>query len=102
MPHLQELVKLYKDQPFALIGVNTGDAPETYRKGLETHGVTWISAYQGEGKTPIADLYQVKGYPSYFLIDADGKLIKTSHSSKDYDSPIAKMVAEIEEKQKGE
>jgi hypothetical protein len=98
MPHLQELVKLHTDEPFALIGINTGDAPAKYREGLDKHGVTWISAYQGES-TPIADLYQVEGYPTYFLIDADGKLIKSSHSSKDYDAPIAKLLAALKEQQ---
>jgi cytochrome oxidase Cu insertion factor (SCO1/SenC/PrrC family) len=98
MPHLQELVKLHKDAPFALIGINTGDAEGKYREGLKQFGVTWISAYQG-AKTPIADLYQVKGYPTYFLIDPDGKLVRSSHSSKDYDEPIAKLLKELEEKQ---
>jgi len=98
MPHLQELVKLHKDAPFALIGINTGDAEDKYREGLKKFGVTWISAYQGEKATPIADLYQVKGYPTYFLIDPDGKLIRSSHSSKEYDKPIAQLLKELEEK----
>jgi hypothetical protein len=97
MPHLQELVKLHKDAPFALIGINTGDEPDDYRKGLEKHGVTWISAYQGE-ETPIANLYQVSGYPTYFLIDAEGKLIQQSHSSKDYDLPIERLLKQMQEK----
>ena len=54
MPHLRELVKLHQDEPFAIVGVNTGDSPEVYKKGLEEHGVTWISAYQGP-TTPIAE-----------------------------------------------
>jgi thiol-disulfide isomerase/thioredoxin len=95
MPHLQELVKLHNDEPFALIGINTGDAEEDYKKGLEKYGVTWISAYQGES-TPIADLYQVAGYPTYFLIDAEGKLVKSSHSSKDYDAPIKQLLEKLQ------
>lgn len=91
MPHLQELVKLHQDSPFAIIGVNTGDDPEAYRKGIEKFGVSWISAYQGKD-SPIADLYQVKGYPSYFLIDAEGTIVSTGHSSKAMDSKITKLL----------
>jgi len=97
MPHLQELVKLHKDEPFALIGINTGDPEGKYREGLKKYGVTWISAYQGK-QTPIADLYQVKGYPTYFLIDPDGNLVRTSHSSVEYDAPITKLLKDLKEK----
>ena len=62
MPHLRELVKLHADKPFAIIGVNTGDSPEDFRQGVEAHGVSWITAYQGP-KPAIANLYRVSGYP---------------------------------------
>ena len=97
MPHLRELVKLHQDRPFALIGVNTGDSPEDYRKGLETHGVSWISAYQGE-ETPIADMYRVRGYPTYFLLDTDGKIVMTGHSGSAMDDKIEELLAKAEAK----
>lgn len=91
MPHLQELVKLHQDSPFAIIGVNTGDEPEVYRKGLEKFGVSWISAYQGED-SPIADIFKVEGYPTYFLIDSKGVIVASGHSSKAMDSKITKLL----------
>ncbi|MBL6720035.1 MAG: TlpA family protein disulfide reductase [Planctomycetes bacterium] len=97
MPHLRELVKLHQDRPFALIGINTGDSPEDYRKGLEDHGVSWISAYQGE-ETPIADMYRVRGYPTYFLIDADGKIVMTGHSGSAMDDKIEELLEKAEAK----
>jgi thiol-disulfide isomerase/thioredoxin len=95
MPHLQELVKLHKDAPFALIGINFNDAPDKYRAGLETHKVTWISAYQGDDPV-ISTLYRVSGYPTYFLIDADGELVQTGHGSTAFDEPIARLLKELE------
>ena len=97
MPHLQELVKLYQDKPFALIGVNTGDSPEAYREGLEKFNVTWISAYQGDS-SPIADMYKVRGYPTYFLIDPEGKIVDTGHNGKAFDQAIRRMVDAIDKK----
>lgn len=94
MPHLRELVELYQDKPFAVIGVNTGDEPDAYRKGLKDFDVTWISAYQGES-SPIADMYKVSGYPTYFLIDAEGKIVDSGHSSKAFDAPIKRLVAAL-------
>lgn len=92
MPHLQELVKLHADEPFALIGINTGDDEKSYRNGLEKYGVTWISAYQGSD-SPIADLYRVRGYPTYVLLDAEGRIIEKGHSGKAMDQPIERLLA---------
>ena len=97
MPHLKELVELHQDDPFALVGVNTGDDPKSYRKGLEDYGVTWISAYQGDS-TPIADLYKVRGYPTYFLIDADGVIVDSGHNGKAFDAKIKDLVAKAKAK----
>lgn len=92
MPHLQELVKLYQDEPFAVIGVNTGDDPDAYRAGLKKFDVSWISAYQGKAM-PIAELYKVSGYPTYFLIDPDGRVVGSGHSGQAFDAPIKRMLA---------
>ena len=92
MPHLKELVERHKDDSFALIGINTGDSPKAYREGVEEYGVTWLSAYQGD-KAPIADLYKVRGYPTYVLIGPDGKILGKGHDGKAYDDEIAKLVA---------
>lgn len=97
MPHLRELVELHKDDPFALIGINTGDAPDDYRKGLKDFGVTWLSAYQG-ATSPIADLFKVSGYPTYLLIDADGKIVDKGHNGKAYDERIQEMIAALAKK----
>jgi len=100
MPHLRELVKLHSEKPFAIIGVNTGDSPEEFRKGVEDHGVSWITAYQGR-KTPIADLFRVSGYPTYYLLDADGMIAAKGHSSKVMEKELERLLAALEEKDQG-
>ncbi|MEZ5974269.1 MAG: TlpA disulfide reductase family protein [Planctomycetota bacterium] len=98
MPHPKALVERHKDDPFVLLGVNTGDEPKEFREGLATYGVTWRAAYQGpEGL--IAKLYQVNAYPTYFLIGPDGKILGTGHNGEAYDEKIAKLVAEIKKAQ---
>jgi hypothetical protein len=98
MPHLRELVELNKDNPFALIGINTDDPVDVYRPGLKEHGVTWLSAYQGMGASPISALFKVTGYPTYILIDSEGKIVSRGHDGKANDATIAKMVAELKAK----
>ena len=95
MPHLRELVKLYEDKPFALIGVNTGDQPEAFHRGVEKFKVSWITAYQGQA-TPIAAMYRVRGYPTYILLDENGRIVLTGGSSAALDAPIAELVARLD------
>ena len=97
MPHLRELVKLYGDQPFAIIGVNYNDDEDAFRKGLVDFEVSWISAYQGKTAT-ISSLYRVEGYPTYFLLDTEGRIVATGHSSQALDGPLKKLMAELDEK----
>ena len=98
MPHLRALVQRFEDRPFAVVGVNAFDEAEDYQRGLLEHKISWISAFQGDNPI-ISEVMRVEGYPTYFLIDADGKLIKSSHSSTDYDAPIAKLLAALKEQQ---
>ncbi len=97
MPHLQALVERHKDDEFVLIGINAMDSPEAFRKGLEEYGVTWLSAYQGQAATPISNLYAVQGYPSYVLIDAQGKIQERAHGTDVIDKRIVELLKEAEE-----
>lgn len=97
MPHLKALVERHENDPFELIGINTGDQPATYRKGLEEHGVSWMSAYQGTS-SPIADLYKVSGYPTYLVLDIDGTIAYRGHNGKAIDKVIEELVEKAKEK----
>lgn len=100
MPHLRSLVERYQDQPFELIGINTNDSPEAYEEGVEEYELTWLSAYQGVGQSPISDLYKVRGYPTYIVIDTEGKIVGRAHGTDD--ELIAKLVKEAAAKEDGD
>lgn len=91
MPHLRELVELYEDEPFAVIGINVRDSRKAYLEGIEKYEVSWISAWQDGGDT-LNRLYKVRGYPTYYLIDQEGKIVSTGHSSRAFDEPIARLL----------
>jgi thiol-disulfide isomerase/thioredoxin len=93
LPHLRELAELHAEKPFAIIGVNQGDAPETYKRGLEEHGITWTSAYQGP-RGAISELYDIRAYPTFFLLDRQGVIVAKGHSSADVTAAIDRLLAE--------
>jgi len=100
MPHLQALVQRHQDDPFTLIGINAFDDEEAYRGGLEKFGVTWLSAYQGKENT-ISDGWAIEGFPTYVLIDAEGKIRERGHLGDEMDAPIAELLAELERSKGG-
>ncbi len=92
MPHLRELVKLYEDKPFAVIGINDGDDREAYTKGLKDFDVSWISAFYEGGTNPVVELFKVSGFPTYYLIDTEGKIVDTGGSGSQFDEAIKRLV----------
>ena len=93
MPHLRTLVKRYDSRPFAVIGVNAYDEKDVYEQGLLDHKISWISAFQGDNPI-ISEVLRVEGYPTYLLIDHEGKIVTRAHVVED--DPIEELVKAAE------
>lgn len=76
LPRLQPLYEKYKDQGFEIIAVDGKNDTERATKFIEENGLTYTFLENGEGENEIAGrVYKVRGYPSSFLIDRDGKVM---------------------------
>jgi RNA polymerase sigma factor (sigma-70 family) len=97
IPRETALVERMKGRPFAMLGVNTDDDDGAARKVMEAQGVAWRNWHDGEpGEGPIAKLYHVRGYPTVYVIDAEGKIrAKDAHGGA-LDQLVEKLVAEKE------
>ena len=72
-PHERSLVERLKNEPFALIGINTDDkGKDFYRTEAKTNGISWRSAMDGSTTGPICTKWGVEGFPTLYLIDAKG------------------------------
>ena len=70
IPHQRSLVERLKDQPFVLVGVNTDEDKDEYRRKLAEYGVTWRSAWQGSTRGPLPSRWGIDSYPTVFVLDA--------------------------------
>jgi len=78
-PHERSLVARLKDAPFALVGVNSDkDFAEKKKKEYVDEKITWRSFTNGPEGTggPIAKAWEVQGWPTLYLINQEGKILK--------------------------
>jgi len=104
IPHERSLVNKLNGKPFVLIGVNSDRDPEQLKKDLKENQVTWRS-FQNQRKDgkPIADEWNVRGWPTLYLVDHKGVIkgvIKKkwlgSPGNEVLDKEVEKLVAAAE------
>jgi hypothetical protein len=103
IPHERSLVEKLSGKPFVLIGVNSDKDPEQLKKDLKENQVTWRS-FQNDrkGKDAIATEWNVRGWPTLYLIDHKGVIKKKwlgSPGNEVLDKEVEKLV-EIADKEK--
>ena len=104
LPHEKALVKRMQDKPFALVGINAhdGKAAEVKPKLIEG-GINWRNAIDDEAAEPLAECWNVSGFPTLFLIDASGVIRERwlgGPGEEVLDAKIDALVAEASKKPK--
>ncbi len=96
-PHERSLVKQLADKPFAIIGVNSDQDREMIREAVKEKNLTWRSFWNGPLGTggPIAEQWNVSGWPTLYLIDGDGKIRFVNLRGEEMDKAITKLLAEL-------
>jgi hypothetical protein len=95
IPHQKALVERLKDEPFALVGVNTDDDQEVYRGKIARYGVTWRSSWQGSTEGPLPKLWGIDSYPSVFVLDAQLVLRHVDTRGEQLDAAVDALLAEL-------
>lgn len=91
--HERSLVTRLKDKPFALVGVNFGDELEDIKQATQEKNLIWRSFFAGQD-TEIIDSYDVRGFPTIMILDADGVIQSVGHATDD--ATIEELLAEME------
>jgi len=96
-PHERSLVKKLADKPFAIIGVNSDRELDEIRSIVKEKNISWRSFWNGEEGTggPISKAWNVKGWPTIYILDAEGKIHYKGHGGPDIDKTIVKLLADM-------
>ncbi len=96
-PHERSLVKRLADKPFAIIGVNSDTDREALKQTLKDEQITWRSFWNGGSTSgPISTTWNVHGWPTIYVLDAEGKIRYRGVKGEQLDQAIDTLLAEME------
>src|SRR5690348_3262859 len=75
-PHERSLVEKYKNEAFAIVGVNSDPDLGKLAEVRKKESITWRSFWNGEQGTsgPISTEWNVHGWPTLYILDAQGTI----------------------------
>ena len=72
VPLLKEFYAQYKDRGVVVVGISLDEDPKLVQEMVTSKGISW--AQVSDADKTLQKLYNVKGTPSYYLLDRDGKI----------------------------
>ncbi len=95
-PHERSLVEKYKDQPFAIVGINSDRDRDKLKELMKKENITWKSFFDGGGTGgPIASAWNVSGWPTIYVLDAEGRIRFKNVRGDELDAAIEELMGEL-------
>jgi hypothetical protein len=95
-PHERSLVQRLADKPFALLGINSDQDREELKKVLQENQITWRSWWDGGSmEGPIATKWNVTGWPTIYVLDAQGVIRFKNVRGEAMDRAVDSLVEEL-------
>ena len=94
--HERSLVEKYADKPFAIVGINSDRERDKLKERMAEEGITWRSFFDGGGTGgPIASKWNVSGWPTIYVIDAEGRIRFKNVRGEELDAAIEELMGEL-------
>lgn len=74
VPEIKDLVKKYPGDKLLVISASADNDEKAWREFIAKKEMTWPQYHDKDGK--LAEMFQVRGYPTYVVIDRDGFILK--------------------------
>jgi len=95
-PHERSLVEKLKNEPFAIVGVDSDPERDKLREAMRKEGISWRSFFDG-GSThgPIASAWNILGWPTIYVLDAQGRIRFKDVRGKALEDAVDALLAEL-------
>lgn len=94
IPHEKKMVDELKDQPFALLGINSDGDRSVVNKILSEQGITWRQAIEGSTHGPLATKFNVSGWPTIYILDKKGVIRYRDLRDEQMSDAVKKLLEE--------
>jgi thiol-disulfide isomerase/thioredoxin len=96
VPHERKLAARLKDEPFVIVGINGDGDRAKAKKTMADERMTWPSFWNGPegGAGPISREWNVRGWPSVFILDKKGVIRSKETRGKEMDEVVDKLLRE--------
>ena len=97
-PHERSLVEKMKNEPFALIGINSDRDKAKLKQRMKAENITWRSFWNGPQGTsgPISKAWGVRGWPTIYVLDDKGIIRYKNVRGSAMDKAVEALVAKVE------
>jgi hypothetical protein len=95
LPHEKEMVERLKNRPFALIGINSDGGRSALQKILHEQGITWRNAVDGTTNGPIAKRWNVHGWPTIYILDANSVIRNRGLRGQQMEQAVVGLLDEL-------
>jgi hypothetical protein len=104
-PHERSLVEKYKNEPFAIVGINSDPDLEKLKPVREKENISWRSFWNGPDGTagPISTAWNVRGWPTLYILDGKGTIRYKSVGADEeaIDRTLEELLAELKQPEGG-
>ncbi len=97
IPHEREMVQKLKDKPFALVGISADDEVQTLKEFVADNNMPWSHWWSGN-ETGVVDDWNVKGFPTIYVLDAKGVIRYKDVRGKELEDAVNELLKEMEAK----
>ena len=88
VPLLKELYAQHLDQGVVVVGISLDDELKPLEEMVTSKGISWPQIHDADKS--LMKLFNVKGTPTYFLIDREGKIVAK-------DIPMKRLASAIDD-----
>jgi cytochrome c biogenesis protein CcmG, thiol:disulfide interchange protein DsbE len=93
LPRVEELYKKYRGRGFSVVAVEAARDTDRALKVIEEKGLTFNLLETEEDNDVVDDVFSVRGFPTVFMIDRNGKIVYSHLGFEDGDE--ARLEQEI-------
>jgi len=95
IPHERELVDKLKGKPFVFVSISADDEKKTLTDFLAKEKMPWTHWWEGRKETGILQDWNVRFFPTIYVLDAKGVIRYKNVRGKKLDEVVEKLLAEM-------